>query len=81
MTFLLDGITGSGKTEVYLQAIKEIIGQGKQALILMPEIGLAPQAEERFRDYFGDRVMSFHSAKNIEKRLMLGWERLRAWWI
>ena len=50
-TFLLDGITGSGKTEVYLQAIQDIINQGKQALILIPEIGLAPQAEERFREY------------------------------
>ena len=68
-TFLLDGITGSGKTEVYLQAIKEIVSQGKQALILIPEIGLAPQAEERFRDYFGDRVMSFHSAKNDREKL------------
>ena len=68
-TFLLDGITGSGKTEVYLQAIKEIVCQGKQALILIPEIGLAPQAEERFRDYFGDRVMSFHSAKNDREKL------------
>ena len=58
-TFLLDGITGSGKTEVYLQAIQEVINEGKQALILIPEIGLAPQAEERFREYSGDRVMSF----------------------
>ena len=54
---MLDGVTGSGKTEVYLQAIKEIVSQGKQALILIPEIGLAPQAEERFRDYFGDNVL------------------------
>ena len=42
-TFLIDGITGSGKTEVYLQAVQEIVAQGKQALILIPEIGLAPQ--------------------------------------
>ena len=68
-TFLLDGITGSGKTEVYLQAIQDIINQGKQALILIPEIGLAPQAEERFREYFGDRVMSFHSAKNEREKV------------
>ena len=68
-TFLLDGITGSGKTEVYLQAVQEIVAQGKQALILVPEIGLAPQAEERFRDYFGDRVMSFHSAKNDREKV------------
>ena len=67
--FLLNGITGSGKTEVYLQAIKNIISQGKQALILIPEIGLAPQAEERFKRYFGERVLSFHSAKNEREKL------------
>ena len=68
-TFLLDGITGSGKTEVYLQAIQEVVNNGKQALILIPEIGLAPQAEERFKEYFGDRVMSFHSAKNDREKV------------
>ena len=67
--FLLNGITGSGKTEVYLQAIKNIISQGKQALVLIPEIGLAPQAEERFKRYFGERVLSFHSAKNEREKL------------
>ena len=55
--FLLNGITGSGKTEVYLQAIQEVINKGKQALILIPEIGLAPQAEKRFKQYFGERVL------------------------
>ena len=54
---------------MYLQAVQEIVAQGKQALILIPEIGLAPQAEERFRDYFGDRVMSFHSAKNDREKV------------
>ena len=68
-TFLLDGITGSGKTEVYLQAIQDVVNNGKQALILIPEIGLAPQAEERFKEYFGDRVMSFHSAKNDREKV------------
>ena len=67
--FLLNGITGSGKTEVYLQAIKDVISQGKQALILIPEIGLAPQAEERFKRYFGERVLSFHSEKNEREKL------------
>ncbi len=67
--FLLNGITGSGKTEVYLQAIKNIISQGRQALVLIPEIGLAPQAEERFKRYFGERVLSFHSAKNEREKL------------
>ena len=67
--FLLNGITGSGKTEVYLQAIQEVIKKGKQALILIPEIGLAPQAEERFKKYFGERVLSFHSAKNDREKI------------
>ncbi len=67
--FLLNGITGSGKTEVYLQAIQEVINKGKQALILIPEIGLAPQAEKRFKQYFGERVLSFHSAKNDREKV------------
>ena len=67
--FLLNGITGSGKTEIYLRAIKEVTDKGKQALVLIPEIGLAPQTEERFRRYFGNRVASFHSAKNERERL------------
>ena len=61
-TFLLDGVTGSGKTEVYLQAIAEVIGQGKSALVLVPEIGLTPQLTDRFRARFGDRlVLQYHS--------------------
>ena len=66
---LLNGITGSGKTEVYLEVIKKIIAEKKQALILIPEIGLAPQAEGRFKKRFGHRVASFHSAKNEKERL------------
>ena len=66
---LLNGITGSGKTEVYLEVIKKIIAEKKQALILIPEIGLAPQAEGRFKKRFGQRVASFHSAKNEKERL------------
>ena len=67
--FLLNGITGSGKTEVYMEVIEKIITEKKQALILIPEIGLAPQAEERFRQRFGNRIASFHSAKNEKERL------------
>jgi len=67
--FLLNGVTGSGKTEVYLRCIKQIVDQGKQALVLIPEIGLAPQAETRFKEIFGHRVASFHSAKNERERL------------
>jgi primosomal protein N' (replication factor Y) len=53
---LLHGVTGSGKTEVYLQAIAPILEQGKSALILVPEIGLTPQLTDRFRARFGDKV-------------------------
>ena len=68
-SFLLNGVTGSGKTEVYLRTIKELIKQGKQALVLIPEIGLAPQTENRFKKIFGETVASFHSAKNERERL------------
>ena len=58
---LLFGLTGSGKTEVYLQAISECLRQGKQAIILVPEIALTPQTMERFRSRFGDQVCVLHS--------------------
>lgn len=59
---LLHGVTGSGKTEVYLQAIVPILQQGKSALVLVPEIGLTPQLMDRFRARFGDRyVNAYHS--------------------
>lgn len=58
---LLHGITGSGKTEVYLQAIAPLLTQGKSALVLVPEIGLTPQLTDRFRARFGHRVYVYHS--------------------
>jgi primosomal protein N' (replication factor Y) len=58
---LLHGVTGSGKTEVYLQAIEPILNLGKSALVLVPEIGLTPQLTDRFRSRFGDRVCVYHS--------------------
>lgn len=62
-TFLLHGITGSGKTEVYLRLIAEVIARGQQALALVPEIGLTPQLETRFRQAFpGARIAVLHSA-------------------
>ena len=59
--FLLDGVTGSGKTEVYLQAIAACLAAGRQALVLVPEIGLTPQTLERFRQRLGVPVHTLHS--------------------
>ena len=60
-SILLSGATGSGKTEVYLQACRVALGQGLGAIVLVPEIGLTPQAAARFRARFGDRVAVLHS--------------------
>ncbi|MGK7890834.1 MAG: primosomal protein N' [Leptolyngbyaceae cyanobacterium] len=65
---LLHGVTGSGKTEVYLQAIAPLLTQGKSALILVPEIGLTPQLTDRFVARFGDRVLVYHSGLSDGER-------------
>ncbi|MEP1446043.1 MAG: primosomal protein N' [Paraglaciecola sp.] len=72
--FLLDGITGSGKTEVYLQAIEQVLKQGKQVLILVPEIGLTPQTVHRFKYRFGIEVGVLHSGLNNNERLQV-WQQ------
>ena len=66
--FLLDGVTGSGKTEVYLQAIIHCLAQGRQALVLVPEIGLTPQTLARFRGRLGIAVHALHSGLNDNER-------------
>jgi len=65
---LLHGITGSGKTEVYLQAIAPLLQQGQSALVLVPEIGLTPQLTDRFRARFGNKVCVYHSALSEGER-------------
>lgn len=66
--FLLDGITGSGKTEVYLQAIEKVLMQQKQALVLVPEIGLTPQTVSRFKARFNVNTVYMHSNMTDKQR-------------
>ena len=70
--YLLAGVTGSGKTEVYLQLIREVLAAGKQVLVLIPEINLGPQTLERFTKRFNARIALLHS--NVNDR-----DRLEAW--
>ncbi|TKI03438.1 primosomal protein N' [Martelella alba] len=74
--WLLAGVTGSGKTEVYLTVLENILAQGKQALILVPEIGLTPQTISRFRERFHAPVDVLHSGLNDSERLAV-WLKAR----
>ena len=74
--FLLNGITGSGKTEVYLQAMQQVLEAGKQVLILVPEIGLTPQTRARFASRFAAHIVLLHSGMNNTHRLQ-GWQDCR----
>jgi primosomal protein N' (replication factor Y) len=67
--FLLQGITGSGKTEVYLRLIEQVLGAGRRALVLVPEIGLTPQLLERFHDRFEVPLAVLHSGLTDHERL------------
>lgn len=73
--FVLYGITGSGKTEVYIHAIKHVLEQDKGALVLLPEIALTPQTVARFYEIFGDNIAVLHSRLNDRERAE-AWKRL-----
>jgi primosomal protein N' (replication factor Y) len=68
--FVLHGVTGSGKTEVYLRLVERVLEQGRRALVLVPEIGLTPQLVGRFRDRFDTPMAVLHSALTDHERLM-----------
>lgn len=75
-TFLLHGVTGSGKTEVYIAALKKVLAEGKTGIILVPEIALTPQTVRRFRSHFGDRIAVMHSRMSLGERYD-AWRHLR----
>lgn len=75
-TFLLHGVTGSGKTEVYLQAIERCLDSGREAIVLVPEISLTPQMVERFKGRFGSRVAVMHSRLSQGERYD-EWRKIR----
>ena len=65
---LLHGVTGSGKTEIYLQMAREVIEKGRQVLILVPEISLTPQMVKRVKERFGSDVAIYHSGLNDQEK-------------
>ena len=74
--FLIHGVTGSGKTQVYIEAIEEVLKSGKQALVLVPEISLTPQIISRFKANFGQKVGCLHSRMSAGERFDT-WRRIR----
>ena len=76
-TLLLHGVTGSGKTEVYLQAIAAELAEGRGAIVMVPEIALTPQTVQRFVSRFGDRIAVLHSALSDGERYD-EWHRIRS---
>ena len=72
---LLHGVTGSGKTEIYIKLIDEVLKQGKQVLYLLPEIALTSQIVNRLRKYFGEKVGVYHSRFNEYERVEI-WDRV-----
>ncbi|MBD3426347.1 MAG: primosomal protein N' [Candidatus Omnitrophica bacterium] len=75
--FLLHGITGSGKTEIYLQAMENVLSRGRDGVILVPEISLTPQTVDRFMSRFDDRVAVFHS-RMLQSVRFREWRRIKS---
>ncbi|NTW63712.1 MAG: primosomal protein N', partial [Chlorobiaceae bacterium] len=75
-TFLLHGVTGSGKTLVYIEFLKKVIASGKTAIVLVPEIALTPQTAARFRNHFHDDITILHSAMSDREKYD-AWHNLR----
>ncbi|MEA2104353.1 MAG: primosomal protein N' [Candidatus Cloacimonadota bacterium] len=75
-TFLLHGVTASGKTEIYIRSMKDVIARGKKAILLIPEIALTPQTVERFYAHFGDDVAVLHSRQSDRERYYF-WKAIR----
>jgi primosomal protein N' (replication factor Y) (superfamily II helicase) len=73
--FLLHGITGSGKTEVYIHALKKVLDQGRGGIVLVPEIALTPQTVARFHLIFGDKIAVLHSRLSASERLY-AWQQI-----
>jgi primosomal protein N' (replication factor Y) len=75
--FLLEGVTGSGKTEVYIEVMREVVKRGEQALLLVPEISLTPVFAARLRQRFGERIAILHSSLSASERYDQWWRTRR----
>ena len=73
---LLQGVTGSGKTLIYIRLLQEVLASGKRGMILVPEIALTPQMMAKFSSYFGDQVVMLHSSLRMSERYDQ-WKRIR----
>ena len=73
-TILMHGVTGSGKTEVYIQAIEHVLSFGRQAIVLVPEISLTPQTQQRFQSRFGDVALLHSHLSDVDSNWH--WERI-----
>src|SRR5207248_2918923 len=75
--FLLEGVTGSGKTEVYIEVMREVVRRGEQALLLVPEISLTPVFAARLKERFGERIAILHSSLSASERYDQWWRARR----